>query len=114
MIHISETFTRILFLQKTKSKVVLDLCFCFVYKIPEGSFDRANCLLVTTNGGMDIFQSVYLSFQNEGTHLHWFNELRVRCFGCQYSPSPFAVIPAVKDYFIRSTTIVYLTLTSFR
>ncbi|VIO97144.1 SH2 domain containing protein [Brugia malayi] len=99
--------------KRAKPKVVLDLGFCFVYKIPEGSFDRANCLLVASNS-MDIYPSVHLSFQNEGTYLNWLNELRLRCLGCRYSPSPFAVIPAIQDYFIRSTTVIYLTLTSFR
>lgn len=101
------------FFQRTKPKVVLDLGFCFVYKIPEGSFDRANCLLVAPNG-LDIYPLVHLSFQNEGTYLNWLNVLRLRCFGCRHSPSPFTVIPAIQDYFIRSTTIIYLTLTSFR
>ncbi|VBB31380.1 unnamed protein product [Acanthocheilonema viteae] len=99
--------------KSTKPKVVLDLNFCFVYKIPEGSFDRANCLLVALNG-LDIYPSVHLSFQNEGIYLNWLNVLRLRCFGYRHSPSPFAVIPAMQDYFIRSTTVIYLTLTSFR
>ncbi|MCP9260527.1 BMA-GAP-3 [Dirofilaria immitis] len=73
--------------KRAKPKVVLDLSFCFVYKIPEGSFDRANCLLVASNS-LGVYPS--------------------------HSPSPFAVIPAIQDYFIRSTTVIYLTLTSFR
>ncbi|VDM93988.1 unnamed protein product, partial [Onchocerca ochengi] len=100
--------------KRTKPKVVLDLSFCFVYKIPEGSFDRANCLLIAPNG-LDVYPSlVHLSFQNEGIYLNWLNMLRLRCFGYQHSPSPFAVIPAVQDYFFRTTTIIYLNLISFR
>lgn len=100
-------------MQSTKPKVVLDLDFCFVYKIPEGLFDRANCLLVALNG-LDIYPAVHLSFQNEGIYLNWLNVLRLQCFGYRHSPSPFTVIPATQDYFIRSTTVIYLTLTSFR
>uniref|UniRef100_A0A0R3S3W2 Tyrosine-protein kinase n=1 Tax=Elaeophora elaphi TaxID=1147741 RepID=A0A0R3S3W2_9BILA len=99
--------------KSTKPKIVLDLDFCVLYKIPEGSFDKTNCLLVALNG-LDIYPSVHLSFQNEGTHLNWLNVLRLRCFGYRRSSSPFSAVSTMHDYFIRSTTVIYLTLTSFR
>ncbi|VDN03650.1 unnamed protein product [Thelazia callipaeda] len=99
--------------KKTKPKLILDLNFCFVYKIPDESFGRNNCLLVALNR-LDVYPSVCLSFENEGIHLKWFYALRLRCFGCRHSPYPFALMPFIQDYFLRSTSVIHLTLTSFR
>ncbi|VDK41078.1 unnamed protein product [Gongylonema pulchrum] len=96
--------------KRAKPKLMLDLMYCLVYKIPEDVFNRTNCLLVSLSG-FDEYPSVHLSFQNEGIYLNWLNALRLRCFGCCLLSS---VVPAKRTHFCRSTTIVFLTLANFR
>ncbi|VDM23743.1 unnamed protein product [Toxocara canis] len=99
--------------KRAKPKLVLDLCYCFVYKVDESVDDRPNCLHVQLNSFAPS-SSAHLSFQTEADFLHWFSSLRSRCLGCRYSSSPFAIVPAVSAMNSRLSTFIYMTIVAYR
>uniref|UniRef100_F1KZ25 Ras GTPase-activating protein 1 n=1 Tax=Ascaris suum TaxID=6253 RepID=F1KZ25_ASCSU len=99
--------------KRAKPKLVLDLCYCFVYKVDESVDDRPNCLHVQLNSFAPS-SSAHLSFQTEADFLHWFCNLRTRCFGCRYSASPFAVVPNLSAMNSRLSTFIYMTIVAYR
>uniref|UniRef100_A0A915ACF2 Ras-GAP domain-containing protein n=3 Tax=Parascaris univalens TaxID=6257 RepID=A0A915ACF2_PARUN len=99
--------------KRAKPKLVLDLCYCFVYKVDESVDDRPNCLHVQLNSFAPS-SSAHLSFQTEADFLQWFCNLRTRCFGCRYSASPFAVVPNISAMNSRLSTFIYITIVAYR
>ncbi|VDK46428.1 unnamed protein product [Anisakis simplex] len=100
--------------KRAKPKLVLDLCYCFVYKVDESVYDRSNCLHVQLNSFSQHSSSVHLSFQTEAHLLVWFNNLRIRCLGYPYSSSPFAVLPSSNTIHSRLSTFISITIATYR
>uniref|UniRef100_A0A0N5AFN2 PH domain-containing protein n=1 Tax=Syphacia muris TaxID=451379 RepID=A0A0N5AFN2_9BILA len=94
-----------------KPKVVMELCYCFLYKIDESIAHHSNCILITSNGG-DMCLSVYLAFRSFVEYIQWFGMLRRYCFGFR-RPSPFTIIPANHSA-LNTISFVYLTICDYR
>ncbi|MFH4975832.1 hypothetical protein AB6A40_002541 [Gnathostoma spinigerum] len=99
--------------KRAKPKLVLDLCYCFVYKIDESVLDRSNCLHIILNC-LDSNSATYLSFQQESVFLKWFSHLRWRCLGNRHSHSPFTLVSSNSQRHLRSTTLVSIVVETYR